>query len=45
MRRISIAAVAVLALGVVPTAQHYQSDFPPEEFRARWNRSSKCFAA
>ena len=38
MRRISITALAALALGVVPAAQHYQSDFPPEEFRARWNR-------
>ena len=29
--------VAVLACSAVPArAQHYQSDFPPEEFRARW---------
>ena len=30
----SLALVALLALST--PAQHYQTDFPPEEFRARW---------
>lgn len=35
-----IAVVAVLAVpgGGAALAQHYQTDFPPEEFRARWDR-------
>jgi len=32
-------AVILASLAVVtPAAQHYQTDFPPEEFRARWTR-------
>jgi Xaa-Pro aminopeptidase len=32
--------VAVLLLAAAPSAraQHYQTDFPPDEFRARWQR-------
>ncbi len=29
--------MAVLCVAASPAAQHYQADFPPEEFRARWN--------
>lgn len=29
--------VALVALGSPALGQHYQKDFPPEEFRARWN--------
>jgi Xaa-Pro aminopeptidase len=32
------AAVGLLAAPVAASAQHYQSDFPPEEFKARWAR-------
>jgi Xaa-Pro aminopeptidase len=32
-------ALALVIVAVAPSgAQHYQTDFPPEEFRARWNR-------
>jgi Xaa-Pro aminopeptidase len=34
-------ALLILALGLVATpsfAQHYQSDFPPEQFKARWQQ-------
>lgn len=32
-------AALLLALAALPlSAQHYQSDFPPEEFEARWQR-------
>lgn len=34
----SIAAIALLMLSMTASAQYYQSDFPPEEFRDRWNR-------
>jgi Xaa-Pro aminopeptidase len=27
----------ILCAVAAPAAQHYQADFPPEEFRARWN--------
>jgi len=41
-RGFSIAAAAALSLVVVlaapAAAQHYQSDFPPQEFQARWQR-------
>lgn len=40
-RRIALCAAALLAAAVWPApafAQHYQSDFPPEEFQARWQR-------
>ena len=30
--------VVLLSLAVPASAQHYQSDFPPEEFRARWEQ-------
>ena len=34
----TLCAIALLLLAAAADAQHYQSDFPPEEFRARWNR-------
>ncbi|MPZ17980.1 MAG: M24 family metallopeptidase [Luteitalea sp.] len=35
----SLLMLAVMAFTAHPTmAQHYQSDFPPEEFRARWQK-------
>jgi Xaa-Pro aminopeptidase len=37
MRRLLLAAVGVTVCLAAPAAQHYQTDFPPEEFRARWN--------
>jgi Xaa-Pro aminopeptidase len=37
MKRLLVVATAFV-LTAVPAAQHYQSDFPPEEFRARWNQ-------
>ena len=37
MRRLTFVA-ALFVFAAVPAAQHYQTDFPPEEFRARWNR-------
>jgi Xaa-Pro aminopeptidase len=33
-----LAAVLLLAAAPSARAQHYQTDFPPEEFRARWQR-------
>ena len=36
MRRLLFSAIGVAACLATPAAQHYQSDFPPEEFRARW---------
>jgi Xaa-Pro aminopeptidase len=37
MKRFAVVAIVAAALAV-PAAQHYQSDFLPDEFRARWNR-------
>jgi hypothetical protein len=37
MTRLLIVAAA-LTIVAAPAAQHYQTDFPPEEFRARWTR-------
>ena len=37
MKRLIVVAIA-LVLTVALVAQHYQADFPPDEFRARWNR-------
>jgi Xaa-Pro aminopeptidase len=38
-RQFLLFSIGVAALLVAtPAAQHYQTDFPPEEFRARWNR-------
>ena len=37
-RAIVVLAAALAAVTAVPSAQHYQSDFPPEEFRARWDK-------
>ena len=35
--RLFLAVLLLAWVGVAPAwAQHYQSDFPPEEFRARW---------
>jgi Xaa-Pro aminopeptidase len=31
-------AIACLLLSSAASAQHYQDDFPPEEFRARWDK-------
>jgi Xaa-Pro aminopeptidase len=37
MTRVATTAFVLgVALASVATAQHYQSDFPPEEFKARW---------
>jgi Xaa-Pro aminopeptidase len=36
MKRLTLAVVLGAAVAA-PAAQHYQADFPPEEFRARWN--------
>jgi Xaa-Pro aminopeptidase len=36
MTRLLIVAAALTI--AAPAAQHYQTDFPPEEFRARWTR-------
>lgn len=36
MKRLTLAVVLCCA-AAAPAAQHYQADFPPEEFRARWN--------
>ncbi len=36
-RRLLLAAAAFLVPGLA-AAQHYQTDFPPEEFRARWGK-------
>src|SRR5262245_50929152 len=38
MRRLLFSAIGVAACLATPAAQHYQSDFPPEEFRARWTQ-------
>ena len=32
-----IASLFVLLIPLAASAQHYQSDFPPDEFRQRWN--------
>ncbi len=38
MKRLTIVTALCAAAAVaVPAAQHYQADFPPEEFRGRWN--------
>jgi Xaa-Pro aminopeptidase len=34
--RRALVATAVLAAPCLASAQHYQTDFPPEEFKARW---------
>ncbi len=31
-------AVSLVLIAATASAQHYQTDFPPEEFRARWDR-------
>jgi len=36
-RLATTALLLVSALASGPAAQHYQSDFPPEEFKARWD--------
>ena len=39
VRTLSIALAILIAFGASPAlAQHYQTDFPPEEFRARWDK-------
>jgi Xaa-Pro aminopeptidase len=39
MRLVSVALVALVIALVAPVqAQHYQTDFPPDEFKARWTR-------
>ena len=38
MRRLLFSAIGVAVCLATPAAQHYQSDFPPEEFRARWTQ-------
>ena len=35
-RPVGVLLAAVLGVSATASAQHYQSDFPPEEFRARW---------
>ena len=35
-RRLGPLVAVALACATVSSAQHYQADFPPEEFRARW---------
>ena len=35
-RRLGPLVAVALGCATVASAQHYQSDFPPEEFRARW---------
>ncbi|HYN07705.1 MAG TPA: Xaa-Pro aminopeptidase [Vicinamibacterales bacterium] len=37
MRRLLFTAIGLAVCLAAPAAQHYQSDFPPDEFRARWN--------
>jgi Xaa-Pro aminopeptidase len=37
MRRLFLTAIGAALCLAAPAAQHFQSDFPPEEFRARWN--------
>jgi Xaa-Pro aminopeptidase len=37
MRRPVFTAIGIALCLAAPAAQHYQSDFPPDEFRARWN--------
>ena len=36
--RLGAALVLMLGAASASSAQHYQGDFPPEEFRARWSR-------
>ena len=38
MKRVLFTAIGMAVGLAAPAAQHYQSDFPAEEFRARWNR-------
>ena len=38
MKNCSLVAIALLMLSMTARAQYYQSDFPPQEFRDRWNR-------
>ena len=39
VRALSMALALLSAFGANPAlAQHYQTDFPPEEFRARWDK-------
>ena len=35
-------SLAILLAAPPALAQHYQSDFPPEEFKARWARVFDC---
>ncbi|HYN03348.1 MAG TPA: aminopeptidase P N-terminal domain-containing protein [Vicinamibacteria bacterium] len=35
-RRLGPLVAVALGCATVASAQHYQADFPPEEFRARW---------
>ncbi len=37
MKRLLFTAAGLFLCLAAPAAQHYQSDFPPAEFRARWN--------
>jgi Xaa-Pro aminopeptidase len=36
LRRLAPLVAAALGCATLASAQHYQADFPPEEFRARW---------
>jgi len=38
MNRTATALALLVLLAAVPRAQHYQTDFPPDEFRGRWQR-------
>ncbi len=38
MKRILSALIISISLPITGIAQHYQSDFQPEEFRARWDK-------
>ena len=43
IRKLSISLFAAAVVSILlphgpASAQHYQSDFPPEEFQARWQR-------
>jgi Xaa-Pro aminopeptidase len=38
MRQALLSAIGVTLCLAGPAAQHYQGDFPPEEFRSRWHR-------
>jgi Xaa-Pro aminopeptidase len=38
IRRAALAVLFVMTAASAATAQHYQGDFPPEEFKARWQK-------